>query len=74
VKPKPKPSIGAGAREAMRELVEELPFGVVGEYAVPQPPMAPPAMPQRFVPPPPPWSPNYRPELDPDYQPPEAES
>jgi hypothetical protein len=43
--------------------------GLTFERAVQVGPPTQPAQP--FIIPPPPWSPNYRPELEPDYEPPE---
>jgi hypothetical protein len=51
-----------------REL-DERPFGSYGDMVTR--PAGPPPPPQPFVIPPPPWSVNYVPELDPDYEPPE---
>jgi hypothetical protein len=45
------------------------PWGIVGEPAAPRPPEPPAQVRQPIVVPPPPWSPNYVPELDPDYEP-----
>jgi hypothetical protein len=76
VKRKPNPpthsAVGAGVREVLSAEFVDQPFGVVGEWATPRYDPAPPAPPP-FVIPPPPWSENYRPELDPDHEPPQRD-
>jgi hypothetical protein len=52
----------------MRAEFEDRPFGVGGEFAIPRAEPVPAAAPP-FVIPPPPWSENYRAELDPDPEP-----
>lgn len=53
----------------MRPEFEQKEWGVVGEFVAGNPgPVAP--APPPFVIPPPPWSPNYDPALDPDHEPP----
>jgi hypothetical protein len=52
----------------MKGEFEDRPFGIVGEWAVPQSEPVP-APPAPLVIPPPPWSVHYDPELDPDHEP-----
>jgi hypothetical protein len=72
--PQPRePTLGQLALAELKRGEPQAGFGGRrGEMAVPRNEPAPPA-PEPFVIPPPPWSENYRPELDPEHEPPAGE-
>jgi hypothetical protein len=70
-KAKPPP-VNPAIAAIMRDELDAKEFGVVGEMAVPRP-IEPQPPPQPPLIPPPPWSENYVPELDPDHEPPASE-